>query len=285
VDGPVEAPGALLKGKRGHDLACELRLVADGEAAVEAGVVDAVAMAVQLRHQRPDALAQLVEHPCDLAGRHPGLEVVQQRVVGALETLEVVEALCEAALQIHYALQVRQERREVRGLPGIHPGVLGERASPRDLGAELGGHPARLLPLAAGHANEACVVGFEVPPLDLGGRLLDQPTQLVRDEALVLDASQCRNLLGAVLGAGRRHLGSLVPFQERSRAGEVAELTQCRSQPIETALHAPTLSGRAPGGASGVGRSTGSRLLGLGRVARVDGRPIVGGGTVGRSVA
>ena len=80
----VEPPGAGLERQRLEQPAAELTLAVEREIAVEAGVVDDVLALGDLGDQGPDALAQALEHGPQLGRRHPGLEVVEERVVGVL---------------------------------------------------------------------------------------------------------------------------------------------------------------------------------------------------------
>ena len=243
----VEAPGALLQRQLRHHLAGERCLGIDREVAMKAGVVDGVTAVGDLGHQRADAVAKRLQHRAHLRGAHSGLEVVQQGVVGALEALEPIEALGVAALQLHVSLQVGQVGGEVRTLLGVDPGVLGERGGPRDLGPQLGRHPSRLLPLPACHPHQARVVGVVRQAVYLAARLVEQPAEIVGDQALVTNPRQRCQLLGARLSPRRRHLRPLVPVQKSPRPAEVADLGKQRSQLLQLARHAGKLSRRPTG--------------------------------------
>ena len=127
MHGRVEAPGALLQRQLRHHLAGQLRLGIEREAAMQAGVVDRLTAVGELGRQRSDAVAELLQHRAHLRGAHPGLEVVQERVVDVLEALEALEAVRVAAFELDVSLQLGQEGGELGAILGLDPGVLGER--------------------------------------------------------------------------------------------------------------------------------------------------------------
>ncbi len=103
--------------------------------------------------------------------------------------------------------------------------------------AELGGHPARLLPVASRHADEARVVGVVLERLH--GRLgvVEEPSDLVVGEPLVRDAAERRELVGARLGAERRHRHALVPAEHPGGARDIGDLCQPPPQLHERRRH------------------------------------------------
>ena len=99
--------------------------------------------------------------------------------------------------------------------------------------AQLGRHPARLLPVAARDADEAAVVGVVRERLDERLGRVEQPADLVVDEPLVRDAAERRELVGARVRAARRHRHALVPAEHAGRAPQVGDLGQPCAQLVE----------------------------------------------------
>ena len=163
------------------------------------------------------------EHLAHLGRRHARLVVVEQRrvrQVGRLEALDV------AALQLDVLAQVREEGGEVVVPPRLDPGVVAARGGARHLDPELGRHAARLLPVAARDADQARVVGV------VGQRLLErcEPVEQASDlgvgEAIVDDAAERGERLGARLGPERRHRHALLPAEHAGGAAEVGDLRE-----------------------------------------------------------
>ena len=122
VHGLVDPPGPRLERQARRDLPRELDLPFDREVAVEARRVDALRSARDLRQQLDRAVADSRQHGLELRGAHPGLEVVEQRVVRVLG----LEALDVATLELDHALEVREEGGEVGAFACVLPGALGE---------------------------------------------------------------------------------------------------------------------------------------------------------------
>ena len=74
-------------------------------------------------------------------------------------------------------------------------------------------------------------------PSVCGGRLIEQPAELVGYQALVANPRQRRLLLGARLRPRGRHLRPLVPGQKGPRPAEVADLGKHRSQVVQPSRH------------------------------------------------
>ena len=201
VHGRVQAPGVGLEGQGRGDLARERVLRRGREVAEERRRVELGVRRHDRLEQRDGAVAQAREHGAQIRGLHPGLEVVEQRVVGVLE----LEALHVAALELDDPLEVGEEGAEVGVLPGRLPRVLGERRLPGDRGAELGRYPASLLPVAAGHAHEAGIERVVFGVAEGGVRGVDQAAELIGRQAAVPERGQGRDLLGAHRPAPWRH--------------------------------------------------------------------------------
>ena len=192
-----------------------------------------------LGNERCEPLAQAREQLDDLRRAHARLIVVQQRVVGVLGVREAVDV---AAGQIDQHAQVRQEGLEVVGAARLGPGVLPRRARAGELCVELAGHPQRLAAVAARDAQQGVVAvgrlgrlgshcrrvvecvaveGVE-PDADLGG-----------GQALVVQALNRRDVLGAGARSVLRHHRLLVPVEQTRDRLEVGELGHALAQESE----------------------------------------------------
>ena len=184
-----------------------------------------------LRQRRP----QHGEHVAHLAGQHPRLEVVEERGVGAVGPLEALDV---APLELEVRPQVREERGEVVRPPRLDPGVVTARRLARHLRAQVGRHPAGLLPVAPRHADEAVVVGVVGEALDERLARVQEPAHLGVDEPLVRDAAERRQLLGPRVRAPRRHRHALVPPEHARREPQVGALGQPEAELVERS-HGP----------------------------------------------
>ncbi len=242
VNGFVEAALVLWdRQARQHPL-CQLALVGEGEIAVQAARVGCLRRGEAL-NQRLKPVPQRREHGLELARAHAGLVVVQQHVVGVLVGREALHVLTG---ELDVPLQVGEEGGEVRCLAGLHPRLLAPRGRAGQLGAERGGHAARLVDVAAGNAHQARVVGVRRLVRDLLGGALEQVGQLVVDHQLVPDRRERGELVAARLAAALRHLGPLIPRQQRSRAGQIGDRGQPFLCALQSSCHAANLVSAAP---------------------------------------
>ena len=139
--------------------------------------------------------------------------LLEQRVVDLAAVVDAV-ALALLAGEVHDLGQCGDERREVVVLAGLLPALLrfglrlGERLD--EIVGELGRQVVIAAHLAdVGRFGAALVVELRVL-LALG----DQITDLLARLALVDDPREGRCLLGACLGAGRGHVGLLIPAHQ-----------------------------------------------------------------------
>ena len=158
VRGDVEAPAVGVEADALEHVHDRAALVLDLVRAAERAAVRP-----RLVARRPDerrqALAQLGEQRLQARGRHAGLEVVEQRVVGVLEA---GEALDVAVAELDLALERVAEAGEVGGGARLLPGGLAVRGGAADLGGEARRDAHRLLVVAPELAQEADVVGVGV---------------------------------------------------------------------------------------------------------------------------
>ncbi len=176
-------------------------------------------------------LLQVVEDRAHLGRLHLRLEVVEERVVGLVEL--AVEALDVAVAELEVLAQRRQEGGEVVALAGLDPDRDRERRRARHLRAQLGGDLARLLPVAAGDADQARLERVVLVLRLEGLELLEEPTDLGRGELVVGDAPERRELLGATGCSAGRHHHLLVPGEQRGGMREIGDLRQPPCQLVE----------------------------------------------------
>ena len=222
---------------------------------MQAGVVDRLPALGDSAAERPDAVAELASTALISAVRHPGLEVVQQRVVDVVEVVEALEALRVAALQLDVSLQVGQEGREV----GVDRCASTQACSASEAVRVISARSSAGTRRAFSHSRRA--TRTRLASSDSYGRLsvslaapIEQPAELVGDQALVADPRQRRLLLGAGLGSRGRHLRSLVPGQQGPRPAEIADLGEDRSAGRRAGppLGSSAQAGREALGADGV---------------------------------
>ncbi len=127
-----------------------------GEDAVVAGLVAVAGGVGDEVHER---VAELGEQRPQLSGGEPGLEVVEQQVVGVLGGLEAGDV---AVAQLDVALERVAEVAEVRRRARLLPGLLAERVGVADLGGELGRDARRLLVVVLDGGEQADGVGVGV---------------------------------------------------------------------------------------------------------------------------
>ena len=198
----------------------ELLLRRDRVVALEEGVVRGLA---GVAHDRRQLRAEHVEDRLHLGRLHPRLVLVEEGVVGRVSRLHV---LGPAERDVVDALERGLEDGEVVRLPRLQPGRVRVAALARPLRGQLGRNAARLLPVAAGDADQAGVVGVVVE-LGLERReLVEQPADLGRREPLVRDPREGGGHLGAGGGALRRHHRPPVPAGDRSTLLEVVDLCE-----------------------------------------------------------
>ena len=208
------------KPKLAQDAVEELLLRRDREVALEEGVVRGLA---RLAHDRRQLRTEHVEDRLHLGRLHPGLVLVEEDVVRRVARLHVLRP---AQRDVVDALERRPEDGEVVRLARLEPGDVRLAGLARPVGFELGRNPARLLPVAAGDADQARVVGVVVALRLERRELVEQAADLVGGEPLVRDARERRGHLRAPGGALRRHHRPLVPAGDRCRLLKVVDLGQ-----------------------------------------------------------
>ena len=233
VHGRVEPPRRLVEAETAHDLELELLLPLDREHL--AGRWRLALGGRQLLDEGRLLLFQVVEDRSHLGRRQAALEVVEEGVVGL--GVVALEAGDVAAAQLEVLTQRREEAREVVVLACLDPDGERERGRPRHLGPQLGRHLARLLEVLAGHRDQARLERVGVVLGREGGELVEQAADLGRDELVVDDPAERRELLGPGRRTARRHHHVLVPAEQRGGAGDVADLGQSLAQLFERGGH------------------------------------------------
>ena len=231
VDGRVEPPLGRVEPEPLDHLQLELLLALDRERRAADRTLAVLAGGGDERHL---LLLQPVEDGADLGGLHPGLEVVEEDVVGLVV---VVEALDVAAAQLEVRAQGGQELREVGLLPRLHPDRHRERRGAGHLGAQLRGNAPRLLPLAADEPDQARLVRVVLERVLVRRELVEEPADLVGRERLVREPLERRQLLRPNTRSAGRHLHLLIPAEQRRRAVEIVDLADALLQACEGCLH------------------------------------------------
>ena len=218
VHGRVEPPGLRRVAEPLEDLPPDHLLLLDGEVPVSEVRRHGLG-GLDLADQRDHDLLDPLEDRRDLLAAGALLVVVEEDVVVRLA--HVLEALEVAVLQLHVLLQVGKESLEVGVAPGLGPRHDAQDLCLRELRLELGRDAARLLPVAPGHADERGVDRFRVELGLVLGELVEELARLVRDEQLVREPIDRRQLVGAGVVARGRHHRLLVPADQRAHAPQI----------------------------------------------------------------
>ena len=173
--------------------------------------------------ERNELGLQLGEQGGHLGRPAPGVEVVEQHVVGAIE---LVEAVRVAAGQLVVPRQVRGERREVAVRARLHPGLLADRCGMDELAGEVGRNPARLLVVTPDDRHQPGVVGVEPRAVDGAGGGVEQPSGFGADELVVADPLERGEGLGSALSPARGHHRLLIPPEQLGCISQIHELRQ-----------------------------------------------------------
>src|SRR5207245_198962 len=121
----------------------------------------------------------------------------------------------------------------VRPRTRIDPRRVRTRSRARDLRRQLRRNTRGLLEIASRDADQTRLVGLTVEALLVRAKLVEQIADLVRDEPLVREASDRRELVRAHLGAVRRHHRLLVPAQQRARLDEIVDVAELGAERLE----------------------------------------------------
>ncbi|MEJ7568101.1 MAG: hypothetical protein WKF41_07535 [Gaiellaceae bacterium] len=230
----IESPRPLFEAEPRQHLLEEVLLRRDRIVAVEEGVVCGLA---GLAHDRRQLRAEHVEDRAYLRRLHPRLVLVEEGVVGRVARLL---ALGPAQRDAVHPPERREEDRKIGGRPRLQPRRLRLRALAQPGGGELGRDAPRLVPVTTHDSQQARVVGVVLEPIRQRLRALEQPSELVVDEALVDDSAQRRERLRARRSAERRHRRPLIPVEHAQRLLEIVDLGQALLQLGESLVHRPS---------------------------------------------
>src|SRR6266536_2679493 len=152
--------------------------------------------------ERDQLLLQPLEDRAYLSRGELRLVVVEQRVVrlGSLR-----EARDVAILELDHLLEPGTEALEVGGPARLHPGAEGKGPDTRRLRGQLRRHTRGLVVVAASHPDQARVVRVVRRAVLVRPKLLEQAADLVRDEKLVRETAERRQLLRAYGCSEWRH--------------------------------------------------------------------------------
>ena len=167
---------------------------------------------------------ELAEDAAYLGRAQPEVVVAEQPLVRRLG--RVRDAFAVGARELHVALEIRRERREVVLRPCALPAVLSLGVRVRELARELVRDLARPLPVAPREAHDVALALTELRVIEL----LEPPAELRRRRALVCQARDCPELVRACRAAFARHHHELVPLRERLQRVEIRKLGDALEQ-------------------------------------------------------
>ena len=117
----------------------------------------------------------------------------------------------------------------------------------RHLGSQVGRNARGLLVVAPCQSDQGCVIGVGVEGFLERTQLVEQAARLVRAQQIVRDPSQRREVIGPMVGSGRRHHRLLVPTEHPADPVEIGDLAEPFLQLLQGLTHgrAPYRGGRA----------------------------------------
>ena len=127
-------------------------------------------------------------------------------------------------LEVEDPVEPGAERRVVGCGAGSHPDVVSLRGDMRDLRCELCGNTRRLLPVASRDADQASVDILVRKRLLQRAQLVEQASDLVTREELVLQRLERGQVVGAGLRPARGHGHLLVPLEDTARGLKIGDL-------------------------------------------------------------
>ncbi len=178
--------------------------------------------------------AQVLEDDLDVGGLHPRLEVIQQGVVGMLGRREEGDVPLG---EFYHLFEMRAEDGEFRFLTGFHPGIEGFGGDDGRLDHELGRDALGLFVIAGRDADQRRIVIGGIDTCKLGLEVFEQPSNLVRSELDLRQFAQRTELVPAGFGAALRHVGLLVPAEDRARIAQVGHLAQDLFELVQFLAH------------------------------------------------
>ncbi len=233
--GRIEPPRVVLESERPENPLRERALGVGREVPVQERRVDLGRRGDDLGERGPQDGEDLPH----LRRQHPRLVVVEQRRVRAVRPFEALDV---AALEVDVRAQVGEERREVARPTRLDPGVMTASRRASHLLAKGRRNAPGLLPVAPRDPDEAALVRVVLQRLDDRLSGVEQPADLVVDEALVRNPSQRGQLVGARIGPPRGHRDALLPSEHAGSTPEVGALGQPDAQLVEGAAHGRDVS-------------------------------------------
>ena len=202
------------------DAEAEGELAVDSERSLQAGVVGGRSSR-QLLDQRHEFLAQALKQRADRLHRHAVVGAVDQ---GIGDVLAIAHQLGRTAAEVEDSREVIGDGGEVVGRPRLGPCLIALGARRPPLGDELGRQLPRELEIAARDADESGLVAVGFERLGVWDERIEQAANLRVGETLVGEPRDGRLLAGAGGGTAGRHVGRLIPVQDRHRPVEVVDL-------------------------------------------------------------
>ena len=180
-------------------------------------------------HQRRELFPQRGKQRPQHGHGHTVVGFVDQRV-SDVPAGRPAEILGCAAAELQRLFQQRLHGGEVIRRSRHGPRLVGARRVARQFSYERGRQLGRPLVFAAGDANEAGFVVVVGQRFLVGLQVLQQLAQRGRGELFLSQPAERGQLLAARLSPARRHVGRLVPVQQRRSPMQVVHLLQPRFQ-------------------------------------------------------
>ncbi len=155
---------------------------------------------------------QAFEDNLHIRSLHARLEIIQQGIVGMVETREKARILLP---QGDNFLQVRLENGEIRILAGLQPDLLGQRGHLGKFNDIAGGNPYGFIVVTRSHFKQPGIIRIGVEAGCIGFEFFQQFPQFRGSTALVRQTTEQGQLIAASFRPTRRHIGLLVPAQQR----------------------------------------------------------------------
>jgi hypothetical protein len=185
-------------------------------------------------HQGYERRLQLGEQRAHRSRGHALVELIDQRIGDVVIRREEVSV---AAAQLERLLEERPHRGKVVGRARARPGIVrggAERIDARDM---LRRHPDRLLEIAPCDPDQSRVIGVIRQAISMRDQLVDQPSERGIDRPFMRAFAQQRALARPRESASRRHVGGLIPFEQRARRAEIGNLAEPRLELGELGFH------------------------------------------------
>ena len=245
--GRVEATGAWSSGSSATTSRASRCLRVEREAAVRAGVVDRLAAVRERRDERADAVAELRQHRAHLGGLIPARSRRAADRRRARSPRSPRSSPRSASSARRFA-RGRAGRTRSRSAPAPRP-----RRAPRarrrgSISARRSAGTRRALSHSRRGDPDQTRLSDSSGGARLGGRLIEQPAELVGDQALVADPSERRKLVGP----GLRPAGGIIVRSSQARSARARPRSLISASAVRRSSSRAATAPKANGGRSPV---------------------------------